>query len=89
LGKYLKFKHERRLPKTSTWMVQATEDENGFLLGIIKWHGPWRKYCFFPEGNTLFCPDCLNEVINFINEQMQLHKKRKKILIPTGGIKRT
>ena len=31
------------------------------LLGVIKWFGAWRQYCFFPEENTLYNNECLKD----------------------------
>jgi hypothetical protein len=54
--------------KTFTWDIFS----GALLIGQIKWHGPWRKYCFFPEGDTLWDKNCLQEVCGFIERQMQL-----------------
>lgn len=48
---------------------------NGIMLGIIKWYGPWRKYTFFPETNTLFDFSCLLQIVHFLG---QLMKEREK-----------
>lgn len=28
-------------------------------LGVIKWYGAWRKYCFFPSSDTVWDNNCL------------------------------
>lgn len=36
------------------------------LLGHIYWYGSWRKYCFFPEGNTVFDDRCHKQIDIFM-----------------------
>lgn len=31
-------------------------------LGELRWHGPWRQYCFFPQGDTIFNPGCMERI---------------------------
>jgi hypothetical protein len=53
-------------------------NHDGVVLGLIKWHGPWRQYCFFPNKDyeTLWSWDCLKELSEYIQE-LNLMKKRK------------
>lgn len=44
-------------------------------LGRIKWHAPWRKYCFFPRAEILWDTNCLGEVVTFINKLMDERKQ--------------
>jgi len=56
---------------TGIWHVcSAGEVANANMLGVIKWHGPWRKYCFYPEANCLFDKSCLEEVAAFLDGLM-------------------
>lgn len=59
-------------PKTSVYEVRTKND--GFVLGIIKWYGPWRQYCFFPSEETLWSRGCLQEIIDFIEKIMSDRK---------------
>lgn len=43
-------------------------------LGTIKWYAPWRRYCFFPKPEVLFDAKCLQEIISFIDKQMEERK---------------
>lgn len=36
-------------------------------LGQIKWYGAWRKYCFFPNKETIWDNKCLEQIIDFLN----------------------
>lgn len=44
------------------------------LLGVIKWLGSWRQYCFFPETNTLYSNECLKDIKEFLEK---LNKEKK------------
>lgn len=44
------------------------------LLGVIKWLGSWRQYCFFPETNTLYSNECLKDIKEFLEK---LNKEAK------------
>lgn len=74
---YLTFKHKEfsKSGKTQIFDVfSGPESNEAYLLGQVKWYGPWRKYCFFPNGATIFDKNCLTEIINFIEEQMSTRK---------------
>jgi len=50
--------------KTERWDVRSVK--HGNRLGIIKWHGAWFRYAFFPESDTLFDAECLKILRAFI-----------------------
>ena len=54
--------------KTEIWNVHAKR--TGFVLGKIKWYGPWRQYCFFPSPNSVFNSGCMTDIQNAIKELM-------------------
>lgn len=64
--KYIDIKPAEMLlpPKTLVWDV--INKRSGDLIGRIKYHGPWRQYCFFPSSFTVFSSGCLEEIITFI-----------------------
>lgn len=45
--------------KTRRYRVQG---QSGFSLGQLRFYGAWRKYCFFPDENTVFDSACLDEI---------------------------
>lgn len=61
--------------KTHIYQVR-TKTENPVLLGEIKWEGHFRSYAFFPQPNTVYEPQCLNDITNFIESLMFLRKKK-------------
>lgn len=65
---FLGFREISDTGKTKTWRVDNTRD--GSYLGIVRWHGPWRKYVLFPQPDTIWSPDCLADVAGFIGARM-------------------
>lgn len=53
--------------------IYTIYDKNTICIGKIKWYGAWRKFCFFPEGNTIWDSICLEEVIALL---CQYNKER-------------
>lgn len=68
---YLYFNKTNSTGKTSIFLIQ---NMNGDKLGTIKWHGAWRKYCFFTNDNTIFDVKCMNEITDFIIKLMEERK---------------
>ncbi len=66
----LQIKETKDTGKTKVFQVGC----NDAYLGNIKWYAPWRRYTFFPENNTLFDSNCLNEITSFIDNEMKLRK---------------
>ncbi len=38
------------------------------ILAVIKWHGSWRQFCFFPTEGSLWSTGCLEDVLSFMAE---------------------
>lgn len=71
--KYIEMREVVKKPKTSVYAVFNKSHVD--LLGYIKWHPPWRQYCFFPEEETVWNMNCLNDVVDFIKQLMDARKK--------------
>lgn len=54
--------------KTSVVAVLAAR--SGDRLGTIKWFGRWRQYAFFPESETIYNPECLKSICEYIEDLM-------------------
>ncbi len=50
--------------KTNIYRVQ--NKKNGIIIGYIKWFGAFRKYCFFPNPETVYDRSCLIEISYFL-----------------------
>ena len=70
---YIHFAHAERKPKTEVWW--CTNRTNGARLGIVKWHGQWRQYCYFAEGDTLYSKGCLDDISDFLSIVNKAHKE--------------
>lgn len=65
IEKYIEFRDiSDRKKLTKRWAIVNIKTQ--VITGQISWHGAWRKYCFFPEANMLFDPDCLHMIANFV-----------------------
>jgi hypothetical protein len=73
-GTYVKFVEGTPKPKTKTWNVIAKEGE--VELGWVGWFSKWRKYCFFPAGETIYEEKCLRDIAQFIQEQTKHHRMK-------------
>lgn len=43
-------------------------------LGEIKWHAPWREFCFFPEGGCVFDSGCLAKIVDWVRAANEQYK---------------
>ena len=55
-------------PKTSVWACRNNRSTE--TLGQIRWHGPWRQYCYFPTVQAVYSAGCLADIQAFIEQLM-------------------
>ena len=72
---YINFVELTPNPATKRWAVMP--EDGSAQIGMVKWHGPWRKYCFFPMGETVFEQVCLREIADFCENQTKAHCAQK------------
>ena len=63
--KYLYFIVKEHKPKTNVVAVVNIKSQEE--IGEIRWYSPWRQYCFFPYGNTIWNTGCLNDINDMIS----------------------
>jgi hypothetical protein len=51
--------------KTKKYEV-VNNRQSDIILGIIKWNGRWRQYCFFPYEGMVFSTGCMLDIVEFI-----------------------
>jgi len=75
---YMVFRLIERKSKTGVW--EAINKHGGYKLGLLKWYGHWRQYCFFPEldDETVFSASCLRDIVTFI-DKITLERKLKHL----------
>lgn len=49
--------------KTPIYDIFSLDDIN---LGQIRWYAAWRKFCFYPNGDTIWDDKCLRELYEVI-----------------------
>lgn len=74
--KYISFERLQSKGKTSVWGCKS--NSSGDILGLVKWYGAWRQYCFFPSPVTVFNTACLTDIQDFIKQLMDERKESKK-----------
>jgi hypothetical protein len=72
---YINFVLLEKKEKTSIYQIR--NNNHGHQLGIIKWHSPWRQYCFWPYSGTVFNKGCLDNINHFIDQLMDERKNQK------------
>ena len=65
--------------KTQLWEVTAIASDE--ILGLVSFHGAWRKYVFKPGPGTLFDASCLREIAEFTETETK--KWRVELLART------
>lgn len=74
-NKYLIFELYLQKEKTQVWHVISKK--HGDILGVVRWYPRWRQYTFWPELHTIWNPECLMDVCEFIRELMKDRKEGK------------
>lgn len=62
--------------KTKVWKI-LSGSSNG-ILGSISFYPQWRKYVFFPVGQTCFDDSCLTEISTFLTAETSRWRYAKK-----------
>lgn len=71
--KYIRIIEQGASPtgKTKVWHVMNIHKDE--LCGVVRWHGAFRKYCFYPTSGFLFDWDCLRVVADFMEYVTKEH----------------
>ncbi len=65
--KYLHFiQVENPGRKTSIW--ECRNNRSQATLGLVKWYGPWRQYCYYPTVQAVYSPGCMDDMAHFIRQ---------------------
>jgi hypothetical protein len=82
---YIYFERVEAAKGRKTLLFECRNNNSDFILGEVKWYGPWRQYCFFPEGSvTVFNRTCLADVQNFLQELMDRRGKTQTTKQPNA-----
>lgn len=72
MSKYIDFRLLEEKPRTQVWGIYSKSQD--IRLGVVRWWGSWRQYCFFPEDGILYSSGCLSDIIAFIGKLMDERK---------------
>jgi hypothetical protein len=57
--------------KTKLWNVSSLM--NGEVIGVVKWYAAWRKYAYFPVGESVYDVTCLADISKFLKQETDAH----------------
>lgn len=60
--------------KTSIWRL--TPVDATLPIGEVAWYGPWRRYVFRPDPDTVYEQDCLRALADFCERKTREHRER-------------
>lgn len=73
---YFKVEKNKEASKgKKTDVYDIINSNSGGRLGQVRWYSEWRRYCFFPDSDTVFSKGCLEDVNTFINQLMEDRKE--------------
>jgi|SRR5208283_2519091 len=75
--KYLIFVQLNRDKDRKTEVITINNRHHNITIGVIKWYSNWRQYCFFPNIETIWNIDCLNDINSVIADLMKARNKKK------------
>jgi hypothetical protein len=71
---FIKFQESGKSPsgKTRIWDVVNTIRPHDDCIGIVRWHGAWRKYVYSCSA-SYYDPDCLRLIADFCENATKEH----------------
>jgi hypothetical protein len=76
IGEYLEVELITEGEKTNIYSI--LNKNFNISLGIIKWNGKWRQYCFYPESERVFSIGCMQDISKFIIKLREERKNKKE-----------
>ena len=71
---YIRFERLESKGKTGRWVCRNIKSDGP--LGVVKWHCPWRRYCYFPTCAAVYSAGCLADIQHFLEQAMEERKAR-------------
>ena len=64
--KYFEFIHDT---DTNSWICKTNKKVGAtFTLGTVEYYPPWKQYCYFPSGDTVYSDTCLKDIADFLQQ---------------------
>ena len=74
-GKYF-FVMKETVTNRKTPIYTIFEYSRSNILGEIRWYAPWRKFCFYPDKETIWDTNCLDEIIQCLDKYNSEYKTK-------------
>lgn len=74
---YIAFEEAFRPKRYVTKVWNVVSKSSGVTLGQVRWYSAWRRYCFFPQPETVWSPDCQRDVAAFCEAQTAARKEER------------
>lgn len=74
MSKWIEFEEMETDTTRKTKIFEVITKKDRFGLGIVKWHGAWRKYSFFPAEGTVFEWDCMRDIADFCESETKKYR---------------
>lgn len=62
--------------RTYTWLVTNSAK---LQLGMVRWYGPWRRYCLLTNSLMYLDAECLREIADFCGTQTLARRAERKL----------
>ena len=63
---YLRFVEKPRPAGRKTGIYSCRNLKSDTELGVVRWHSPWRRYCYFGGVQAVYSGGCLQDIADFI-----------------------
>jgi hypothetical protein len=73
---WIDFEEQPIPPERKTRIVTVRNRRSKTALGELKWYGPWRQYCFFPQSYTIFNVTCMARIAREVREMTEGHRAK-------------
>lgn len=71
-SKHIYFDHIRTSPSGKTDIWHLITKNTKLHIGAVRWAGNFRKYAFYPLADTFYDSNCLRDIAEFLEHQMEV-----------------
>lgn len=76
---YLVRAKKKKGKKTNTYIIRRDSmSACAERLGLIKWHGAFRQFAFYPDSDTFWSKGCLEIVNRWLDDKNKRHRNKLK-----------
>lgn len=74
MSKYIEIIEAGTSPSGKTKIWHVINKDQQIEIGLIRWHGPWRKYVFEQPEGAFYDWECLRMIADFIETATKDHR---------------